>query len=197
MKQRLHLVVRVVMGRERNPLLRQADRIETAIMAALVIAFLAAAPLASIYAGQLANAQGLREQHAEQHMWKQEPATLLQSASAGLIGVDGEWDTAWVRATWPTPSGGQRTGELATPLNAHKGDVFTVWVTPTGELRHPPLTASDVRDRIAFAVLIALTGVIVLELLIAVTVRVVMGRRRMANWESAWRAVGPKWSQLR
>jgi hypothetical protein len=53
------------------------------------------------------------------------------------------------------------------------------------------------RDRIAFAVLIAVAGVAALELLIAVAVRTAMSRRRMASWESAWRAVGPKWSQLR
>ena len=187
----------MLLGREHNPLLRHVDRIETAVMAALVVAFLAAAPLASIYAGRLADTQGLREQRAEQHMWKQEPATLRQSASAGLIGVDGEWDTAWVNATWPSPSGGHRTGQLAMPLNARKGEIVSVWVTPTGGLTHPPLTAADVRDRISFAVLMAIPGVLALELLIAVTVRVVVGRRRMAGWESAWRAVGPKWSQLR
>ena len=197
MKQRLHRVARMVMGREHNPLLRHVDRIETTVMAALVIAFLAAAPLASIYAGRLADTHGLREQHAEQQAWKQEPATLRQGASAGQIGVDGEWDTAWVNATWPSPSGGDATGQLAVPLNARKGDVVSVWVTPTGKLAQPPLTPSDVRDRIAFAVLVAITGVVVLELLIAVTVRVAVGRRRMVGWENAWRAVGPKWSQLR
>jgi hypothetical protein len=188
----------MILGREHNPLLRQVDRIETAVMAALVIAFLAAAPLASLYAGRLADTQGLREQRAEQHTWTREPAILRQSASAGLIGMDGAWDTAMVTASWAVPSsGGHRTGRIAMPLNAHKGEVVSVWVTPTGELAHPPLTGADVRDRIAFAVLIASTGVAALELLIAVVVRVALRRRRMAGWESAWRAVGPKWSQLR
>ncbi len=71
MKQRLQLVARTMLGRDPNPLLRQVDRIEAAIMVGLVVAFLAAAPLVSIYAGRLADAQGLREQRTEQS-WRQE-----------------------------------------------------------------------------------------------------------------------------
>jgi hypothetical protein len=194
--QRLQRVARMIAGREHNPLLRQVDRIEAAIMAGLVVAFFAAAPLVSIYAGRLAYAQGVREQRAEQS-WRKVPATLQQGASAGLIGLDGAWDTSWVRATWKTASGHMRTGQIAMPLNAHKGDVVQVWVTPTGELRHQPLTSADLRDRIALAVLVAIAGVGALELLIAVAVRGAMRRRRLASWENAWRAVGPKWSQLR
>ncbi len=196
MKERLRLVARMVLGREHNPLVRQVDRIELAIMISLVLAFLAATPLAAIFAGRLADAQGLREQRAEQ-LWKPVAATLRQSASAGQIGLDGAWDTAWVNASWTAPTGRPRTGQIAVPLNAHKGEVVSVWVTPSGELAHPPLTGPDVRDRIAFAVLLAIVGVAALELLMAVTVRVALSRRRMAGWDSAWRAVGPKWSQLR
>jgi hypothetical protein len=195
-KQRLQRVAQMLAGREHNPLLRQVDRIEAAIMIGLVVAFLAAAPLVSIYAGRLADAQGLREQRAEQS-WRQEQASLQQSASAGLIGLDGAWDTSWVKATWAVPAGGNRTGRIAMPLNARKGQVVSVWVTRRGELAHPPLTSADLRDRIAFAVLIAIAGVTALELLIAVAVRAGLSRRRMASWENAWRAVGPKWSQLR
>ena len=196
MKQRLRLVARTMLGRDINPLLRQVDRIEAAIMVGLVVAFLAAAPLVSIYAGRLADAQGLREQRAEQS-WRQEPATLQQSASAGQIGLDGAWDISWVKATWAAAAGGNRTGRIAMPLNAPKGEVISVWVTPAGALTHPPLTSADLRDRIAFAVLIAVAGVAALELLMAVAVRAVLSRRRIASWENAWRAVGPKWSQLR
>ncbi len=198
MKQRLglQLVALMMPGRDCNPLLRRVDRIEAAIMVGLVVAFLTAAPLVSIYAGRLADAQGLREQRSEQP-WRQEPATLQQSASAGQIGADGAWDTSWVKAIWAAPAGGNRTGRIAMPLNARKGQVVSVWVTPTGELAHPPLTSADLRDRIAFAVLIAIAGVAALELLIAVAVRAGLSRRRITSWENAWRAVGPKWSQLR
>jgi hypothetical protein len=195
-KQRLQRLARMMAGREHNPLLRHVDRIEAAIMAGLVMAFLAAAPLVSVYAGRLADAQGLREQRAEQS-WRHETATLQQSASAGLIGLDGAWDTSWVKATWAAPSGGNRTGRIAMPLNAHKSEVISVWVTPTGVLTRPRLTSADLRDRIAFAVLIAVAGVAALELLIAVAVRAALSRRRMTSWEIAWRAVEPKWSQLR
>lgn len=197
MKERLQLVARMLLGREHNPLLRQVDRIETAVMAALIVAFVAAAPLASIFAGRLVDTQALREQRAEQRMWTPEPATLQQSASAGQVGLDGAWDTSWVNARWPAPAGGYRSGRIAMPLNAAKGEVVTVWVTAIGELEHPPLTGADVQDRVAFAVLMATIGVAALDLLIAVVVRVTLGRRRMVGWERSWRAVGPRWSQLR
>jgi hypothetical protein len=194
--QRLQRVARMLLGRNRNPLLRHIDRIEAALLAGLTVAFFFAAPLASIYAGRLADTAALREQHAELS-WRQEPATLRQNAAAGLIGLDGAWDTSWVSASWPTPAGGPGHGLVATQLNARKGDVVTVWVDARGQLTRPPLTRADLRDRVAFAVLVATGAVAALLLLIAVAIRVAVNRRRMAGWERAWETTGPKWSRLR
>ncbi len=196
MKQRLRQVARLLLGRDRNPLLRHIDRLEAAILTGLVAGFVLAAPLVSIFAGRLADSTGLREQRAEQ-AWRRVPAVLEQNAAAGLIGLDGAWDTSWVRARWPAPAGGSRTGLIATPLNARKGEVATIWVTQAGQLTHPPLSQAELRGRIAFAVLVTVGGLAGLLLLLAAALRAMISRRRMAAWERAWEATGPKWSRLR
>src|SRR5579859_7416602 len=58
---------------DRNPLRRPVDRLQTAIMAGLLAAFLAGAPLAAAAASGWVHAAGLREQHA-QRSWRQVPA---------------------------------------------------------------------------------------------------------------------------
>ena len=64
---------------DHNPLRRRADRLETCIMAGLLAAFLAGAPLIAVVAGGWAHAAGLRQQRA-QRSWHQVPAVLLQAA---------------------------------------------------------------------------------------------------------------------
>src|SRR5258708_33493801 len=117
------------------------------MMGGVGVALRGGARLVSVYAGRLADAQGLREQHAEQSS-RQEPPTLQQSAGAGLIGLEGAGDTSWGKATWAAPSGGNRTRRNPVPLNPRKGEGVNVWGTPTGVLTHPPLTRADLRDPI-------------------------------------------------
>ena len=195
MKQRRPRVARMF-GCDHNPLRRPIDRLESAITASLVVAFLIAAPLLGIFAGRLADTAGLREQRSESG-WKQVTATLTQSAAAGAVGVDGNWDAAWVTAKWRAPSGVKRLGLVATSLNAHAGDRVSVWVTHAGRLTHERLTSAGVRDRIVIAVLTATACLAVLLWLIGGCVRMAANRRRMAGWARGWEQIGPRWSKLR
>src|SRR5258708_14262039 len=64
---------------DHNPLRRRADRLETCIMAGLLAAFLAGAPLVAVAARTWAHAGNLRQQHAHQP-WHQGPPVLLPPA---------------------------------------------------------------------------------------------------------------------
>lgn len=181
------------LGWDHNPLRRGVDRIEAATMSALLAIFLIGGPALAVVAGRLADSAGLREQRAEQS-WYQRPATLL--ASAGMqLGDSTDLDTAWVLARWTARDGQQRTGLVATTLDARAGERVDVWLTADGRLTHPPLSAADVRDQVTFTVLSLLMG---LALVLAVTaglLQVMFSRRRMAGWQRDWDAVGPLWSR--
>ncbi len=167
-----------------------------AIITAIVVLFLLAAPLVSILTGRVADAAGLREQRAERS-WHQVQAVLEQSASAAAAGQAGAWGAAWVDARWDVPGSRPRTGIIAVGLSARAGQRVTIWVTGSGQVTHPPLTHGDVLDGIANAVL---TTVASMGVLLGICVAVVRGgasRRRMAAWARDWEVIEPRWTSLR
>jgi hypothetical protein len=179
-----------------NPLRRPVDRLESAIMLGLVVAFLIAAPLVAIFAGHEIGVAATREK-TEQDTWRPVVATLKQPASAGLLELDGNWETSWVQVGWKLPGRPPGTGLIAVALNAKRGQHVRVWVTPAGKLTHPPLSSADVADRVLTAAALAPVALGVLLLIAGDVVRVVANRRRMADWTRAWEAAGPKWTSLR
>src|SRR5271165_2683126 len=182
-QQRLQRLRRIVVGDD-NPLRRYVDKLESALAVSLVIAFLVAAPLLAIATVRAVGAAGVREQRAEDS-WKQVHAVLTQSAGAGVIGLDGDWDNSWVTAKWTAPDGANRIGMVPVELNASVGQPVLVWVTQAGQLTHAPLTSAAVVDR---EVVVAIAVPAALALLLAMTgwaVRVLANRRRMVGWTKA------------
>jgi hypothetical protein len=186
---------RMLVG-DNNPLRRGVDKLESAVITSLIIAFLIAAPLLAIFAAGVVGAAGTREMSAESQ-WKQRTAVLAQDAASGAIGVDGDWDTAWVKAQWSMPGGAKKTGDVAVALNARAGQHVTVYVTPSGHLTHEPLTKAEVAGRAVLAAVACPAGLAVLLTIVIGVIRVVANRRRMACWAREWEATGPRWSSLR
>jgi hypothetical protein len=69
----------------RNPLWRTCDRVEAAFAAGLLAAFLIAAPLLALFAGQWAHGNSVRAQRAALAARHLVPATLLAGAPAQTI----------------------------------------------------------------------------------------------------------------
>lgn len=195
LRQQCQRLARVIVGDD-NPLQRHVDRIESRIVAVFVVVFLAAAPLLAVVAIRVTGAAAAREQRAEIG-WRPVTAVLQQSAAAGLVAEDGNWDTSWVTARWTMPDGTQRTGLVAVELNARARQRMTVWVTPAGRLTHPPLTNAQVLQWEVTAAILAPIGPAVLLVVAGGVVRVLANRRRMAGWTQAWGVTGPRWSSLR
>ncbi|HTX85861.1 MAG TPA: hypothetical protein VME44_27060 [Streptosporangiaceae bacterium] len=189
-------VGRMLVGDD-NPLRRGVDKLESAVITSLIIAFLIAAPLLAIFAAGAVGAAGTTERNAESQ-WRPVTATLQQSAAEGTIGLDGDWETAWVKAQWTImPGGAKKTGQVAVALNAQAGQHVTVYVTPTGQLTHEPLTRAEVAERtVMAAVACPVALAVVLTIAIGAT-RILANRRRMAGWAREWKATGPRWSSLR
>lgn len=180
----------------RNPLRRRIDDIESAVLTGLVIFFFVAAPVLCVITGGLADSAAAAQRRAERY-WHPVTATLQQSAASGLIGLDGEWGASWVSASWRNPDGGTGGGLIAVGLNARAGQHLTVWLTGSGQLTRPRLSAADVRDRVASAVLATAAGVALALAIVAGVVRLIVGRRRLTYWARAWAAVAPRWSAER
>jgi hypothetical protein len=186
---------RIAVGDD-NPLRRYVDKLESAFVVSLVVAFLVAAPLLGIFAVRDVGAAGARQLRTEA-TWVQRPATLTEGAASGVIGVDGEFDTSWVMATWTARDGVSQSGPVAVQLNARAGQHVMLWMTRTGQLTPPKLTAAGIRDREVMAALAVCAGLAVVLSITAGVVRVLVNRRRIAGWTKAWEAIGPRWSSLR
>ena len=195
-QQRLTRRLSRMLAGDDSPLRRPVDKLESTVVTCLIIAFLIAAPLLAIFAAGAVGAAGTRESNAESQ-WRAVTAVLQQSAAEGTVGLDGDWETAWVRARWTMPGGSRKSGLVAVALNAQAGQRVTVYVTPAGQLTHEPLTRAEVAERTAMA---AVAAPVALAMVLAIAIgatRVAANRRRMACWTREWEATGPRWSSLR
>jgi hypothetical protein len=68
----------------------------------------------------------------------------------------------------------------------------TVWLDAAGRVTGPPPNNSP-----AGAVVAAVMALAAMTLALLITLRLIrhfLDRRRLAAWEAAWRAVGPRWT---
>jgi hypothetical protein len=183
---------RLLLGR--NPLRRPHDRIESAAILVLTVAFLATMAWASflgirLYQSQVAVAAQLRP--ATAILTQDGPRPDIRLVPAGQV-----------LARWPAPGGREKSGVLeavTTPAisGAVAGARVLVWLNRLGEPAAPPLGRAWM---VAGAVLTALAVAAGLAagLLIPYRLcRLVLDRRRLAAWESAWALTGPRWTSRR
>jgi len=181
------------LGWDRNPLRRRVDRVEAAVLTGLFAVFLIGAPALMIAAARVTDSAGLRQQHAER-AWQQVPATLLQTAVT-QAGPSYGWDGARASARWTAPDGQRRTGLVAVDSSAVAGQHVAVWVDAAGRITRSPLSRYDNLGNIVLA---TVTAPIIMAAALAIAggcARVVVNRRRLACWDRAWHAVGPRWTR--
>lgn len=178
--------VRAVRGLwpDRNPLRRGLDRAEALILAVLSVAFLVAAPLAAQAGGDAGYRTAVRTAQAEQS-WRQVPAVLLATAGQAV--------DASVPARWQAPDGTWRTGTIFVPAGAQAGGTVKLWVDPAGRPAGPPLEGSPHGQAVLGAV-VAVLGLGWVLGCAGVACHGVLGRRRLAAWESDWQLTEPQWT---
>jgi hypothetical protein len=195
-KPRVSRLGRFVRGRrpDRNPLRRGSDRIETAMLAMLVTAFLAAAPSAAQASGAWIHAIAHRVQVTQQASWHQVQAVLLDAPPSG---PDKTGFLPQVQARWTAPDGKKMTGQVSVQPGTRAGTAVPVWTTRDGRLTGPPLQDSQVAEQGDLA---EIATVVTLAILLAVTgllARRALYKRRMAAWDADWRATEPRWTTRR
>jgi len=180
---------RLVLGR--NELRRSADRIEAAIIACLVAAFLTAAVTTICFAGHV-----YQSRHTAAARLRPTVATLTQPGPVATI------PAATAAARWRLPGGTERSGILTTETapaiyQALTGTSVPVWLDHSGEPEAPPPSPADM---FLIALIVGLTmiaGAVVVLTLCYYLCRIVLDRQRLARWESAWATVGPRWTSHR
>lgn len=186
---------RFVRGRrpDRNPLRRASDRIETAVLAVLVVAFLAAAPFTAQAAGAWIGGISHRAQVTQEASRREVPALVLKVASVSSAGDYASAETL-AQARWTAPDGTVITSEAPVPVGTAAGATVPVWVTTDGQLTDAPLENSQVADSEVTAEILAVTGLVVLLTVTGVLTCRALDKRRMAAWDAEWRATGPRWT---
>ena len=188
----VHRLARLLAGQ--NPLRRPHDRIEGATIVVLTAAFLATLAWASLlgarlYQSQLAAAAGLRPV----------TAILTQDAPRPDIRLV---PTGQVLAHWPGPGGREKSGVLEAVTapgisGAAAGARVLVWLNRRGQPVAPP-PGQPLMMVGAVLMALAVAAVIAAGLLIPYRLcRLVLDRRRLAAWESAWALTGPRWTSRR
>jgi hypothetical protein len=178
----------------RNPLRRPHDRIEGASIVVLTVAFLATMAWASflgarLYHSQLAVTAQLR------------PATAI-------LAQDGPQPDMWlvptgqVLARWPGPGGRGKSGLLEAVTapgisGAVAGARVLVWLNRRGQPVAPPPGRALLMTGAVLMALAVAAGIAAGLLITYWVCRLVLDRRRLAAWESAWAMTGPRWSSRR
>jgi hypothetical protein len=183
---------RFVRGRrpDRNPLRRGSDRVETAVLALLVIVFLVAAPFAALASGSWALGRAHQAQLTERASSYHVPALVLKldAPSGGAYGDPG------AQARWTAHDGKVITSEIPVPLGAAAGTTQWLWTTADGRLTNPPLEDSQVTGQAYFAEGFAVVTLAVLLTITGLMTRWTLDKRRIAAWDAEWRATGPRWT---
>lgn len=180
---------RLLLGR--NELRRPADRIEGIFVAFFAAAFLAAAVAAATFAGHLyrsEEAQAARLRPAAAVLSQPGPQSVTSAPEAG--------------ARWWLPNGARRSGTVTAVTapgiyGAPAGASVRIWLDRSGQ---PVAAPPSPVDMILTALLAAITitaGAAVVLILCYHVCRLALDRYRLARWESAWAATGPRWTSRR
>ncbi|HVT69805.1 MAG TPA: hypothetical protein VHF26_18785 [Trebonia sp.] len=178
---------------DRNPLRRTTDRLETCLLAGLLVAAAAGAPFAAQAASHAAYLSALHTQQEQRATTHRVQAVLTQAAT----GVDGYSAAVPAQASWTSPTGVRRSGEVPAEPGSAAGTTVTVWTDGNGDLAGPPLTTSEVAGQADAAMAGAIAGVVAVFAASAGITRQVLYRRRMAAWEADWLATAPTWNRQR
>jgi hypothetical protein len=163
--------------------------VETAVLALLVIAFLAAAPFAALAAGSYARARAHQAQVAERVSSYQVPALVLKMESPVIT-----YSGPQAQVRWTAHDGTVITAEITVPLDTTAGSTPQLWTTADGQLTNPPLEDSRVAGQAGLAEGFTVFTLAVLLTITGPVTRWTLNRRRMAAWDTERRTTGPRWT---
>ncbi|MEG3627891.1 Rv1733c family protein [Streptomyces poriticola] len=172
-----------------NPLRRPSDRFEEWFRRALYLVLVLGLPAAALGAGQNAYESSMRTAQSQAAERQEVTARLTSQAGDGGRGAQQPAEVRWTDA-----HGTVRTGTAVVEAGTDKGASVQVWVDRQGTVTGPPMTASEARTAGWFTGGMAAIGVVAGVHAARSGVRLVLDRRRYAQWEAEWDRVEPLWS---
>ena len=180
------------LGRDSNPLRRRSDVIEAWLAPVAIVVFLTLSPLVAGLVDMGVRADNAAAQHVQQS-WHPVSAVLLRAAPGPQYSDNGAntW-TEWAPARW-TAGGQQHTGRIPVLAGSRAGSTQTVWLDRAGHVQVPPMNTPKLGGAIGTGILLALAALAIVVAVATRLARLVLDRKRIASWETAWLAVGPRW----
>ncbi|MFE1834500.1 Rv1733c family protein [Streptomyces sviceus] len=191
---------RVLLWRwRRNPLRRRTDLAQGWIGVGLLLAVLAATPCAMILVGDTAYRhykETARHQSATRH---DTSAVLVHDAPRHPEPGSDEAKKALYPVTvrFTDPHGRSRTAKTDVVPALTAGSTIRVWVDAEGKLTDPPLTTRQVRDSAIGCAVLAAMAVPILGTAAYSYARRRLERHNLAQWDTAWERVAPRWTTSR
>jgi hypothetical protein len=178
---------------DRNPLRRRTDRLETTILAGLLIAVCAAAPFLAGAASGWEHSAALRQLRVQQATSHQVRATVV-----GDVQHDGGYPFILTEANlrWSAPDGRRIIELLRVPIDTQAGGVIQIWINESGQ-SITPLLPTQIPGREAYAATGAVTGLAVVALVAGLAAYRTLNRRRMAAWATDWMVTESRWNTRR
>lgn len=168
-----------------NPLVRRWDRAENRLLLVVVVVALVAVPvLAAI--GSTVYAQHAKTMGVQQANRAQAVAVLLEDVPISTRTGRGIPGTTEVTASWTSPDGIIREGEVPAQFGATKGTEVQIWIDANGELTTRPQTRVDAA-LLGFGAAVAgwLIFVSILTV-VCLGVHALANRARYAEWDREW-----------
>ncbi|MEV6408344.1 hypothetical protein AB0M58_36265 [Streptomyces bobili] len=171
-----------------NSLRRASDTLEFWVRRVLMAVLVLGLPAAAVSAGLTAykaSMRAVRTQAAERH---QVTARLTSTAEGG------DWAKRPAPVRWTDLNGVVRTGAALVEPGTPKGSTVRVWVTRDGTVTGPPTTKLNATSSGWLVGGMAAFGVVAGSYAAWAGMRLVLDRRRYAQWDAEWGLVEPRWS---
>jgi len=180
------------LGIGRNPLRRNVDRVEIALLLAAFGLAVVALPFA-LRAGSATHQHGLGLSATQTAARHQVTAVLTEPAPL-TVAEYGAISGPLVHARWSGPNGASHTGLVTAAPGDPAGTPVQIWNDSAGNPVAAPVTTAQADARGMLATVGVMIGVVAVLGALFGFARTRLERVRARAWTAEWRQVGPRWT---
>jgi len=176
-----------------GPLKRRSDRLQVLARVVVVLALLAAAPLA-VVATEITH-RSMESAAAVQVAERHRARAVVLEDTAPVAQKDGDPEASFVtvEGTWRAPGGHVKRGALLVPSGTVAGTTVPVWVDSSGQLTTAPMDQQSI-DVTGFAAGVVTTLAVPLVAWVAYCMFcTVLDAHRRRRWAQEWDRVEREW----